>query len=47
MQFRMENDDLLVEVADMGAEMQRIWDKRRGREVLWNGRSDVWKRRAP
>lgn len=47
MQFRMENDDLLVEVADMGAEMQRIWDKRRGREVLWNGRPDVWKRRAP
>lgn len=43
----LENADLLVEIAAHGGELVRIYDKRHSREVLWEGRPEVWGRHAP
>ena len=43
----IENDRLLVEVDDKGAELVRIYDKEKQREVLWEGDSKYWGRHAP
>ena len=43
----LENELLRVEVADLGAELFRIYDKEKEREVLWNGDPAYWSRRAP
>lgn len=45
--LRLENDFLAVEVAEFGAELQRIYDKRSQKDVLWDGNPDVWTSRAP
>ncbi|MBU9728990.1 aldose epimerase family protein [Diplocloster modestus] len=44
---RMENDRLLIEVDDLGAELTRIYDKYNKREVIWEGDPAYWKRHAP
>lgn len=43
----IENDSLLVCVADLGAELCRIYDKKQEREVLWDGNPEFWARRSP
>lgn len=43
----LENDFLLVEVEDKGAELVRIYDKEKQREVLWEGNPAHWGRHAP
>ena len=43
----LENDLLLIEINDLGAELVRIYDKKNKREVLWNGNPDWWSRHAP
>lgn len=43
----LENAELIVEVDDHGAELSRIFDKKRNREVLWSGDPAYWGRRAP
>ena len=43
----LENQELYVEIADKGAELSRIWDKRTGCERLWNADPSIWNRHAP
>ena len=43
----LENNELRIEIADHGAELMSIFDRRRNTELLWNGDARFWKRRAP
>lgn len=43
----LENSRLLVEIADLGAEVIRIHDKKMNRELLWEGEATFWKRHSP
>ena len=43
----LKNERMLVEIAELGAELMRIYDIREDREMLWNGDAAFWKRRAP
>ena len=45
--MKLENDFLCVEIAELGAEVTRIYDKETGNEVLWNGNPKYWKRHSP
>lgn len=44
---RIENEKICVEVSTHGAELVRIYDKVRKREVLWNAAPEIWPRYAP
>lgn len=44
---RLENGILQVEIAEMGAELAHICDRRTGSDLLWQGNPAYWKRRAP
>ena len=46
MNVTLTNGELSVEIAELGAELQRIQD-REGRDWLWNGDPAYWKGRAP
>ncbi len=43
----IENEHLLVEIANKGAEIRRIWHKKRERNVMWSGDPAYWSRTAP
>ena len=43
----LENAFLLIEVEDKGAELVRIFDKEKGRDVLWEADPAHWGRHAP
>ena len=43
----LENNRFHVEIAALGAELTRIFDRRSGQELLWNGDPAYWKRRSP
>jgi len=43
----IENEYLLAEISNHGAEMTRLYDKKRGMELLWNADGTYWKRSAP
>lgn len=45
--FTLENEELLVQVERHGAQLSRIYDKKAGRELLWNADPAVWSRHAP
>lgn len=45
--MKLENDDLIVEIAELGAEVTRIYDKKKDTEVLWEGNPEYWKRHSP
>lgn len=45
--MKLENEFLTVEIQEMGAELTRIYDRERKREVLWNGDPAYWKRHSP
>ena len=45
--YRIENQELAVEISPLGAELQSIYDKRMEKEVLWQGDKKYWGRRAP
>lgn len=45
--MKLENEFLCVEIAEMGAEVTRIYNKRRNTEVLWEGDAAFWKRHSP
>lgn len=45
--MRLENEYLLAEIANTGAELTRIYDKTAEREVLWEGNPVYWKRHSP
>ena len=44
---QLENDRLLIEIDEMGAELSRIYDKEKKREVLWGGDPGIWNRKSP
>lgn len=44
---RIENDHLIVTVADQGAELVSVFDKQAKSERLWNADPAVWNRHAP
>ncbi|MGN0466205.1 MAG: aldose 1-epimerase family protein [Lachnospiraceae bacterium] len=44
---KIENEKLIVEVCDHGAELCRIYDKKEQREVLWDANPKYWARYAP
>ncbi len=43
----LENEFLRVEVADHGAELSRVFDKKKGQEDLFDGNPLYWNRHAP
>lgn len=45
--MKLENEQLLVEIASLGAEVTRIYDKIQGNEILWEGNPIFWKRHSP
>lgn len=45
--FTLENEKLLVTVNRHGGELSRIYDKEKGRDMLWEGDASVWGRHAP
>lgn len=45
--MKLENESLSVEIAELGAEVIRIFDKQKSTEVLWEGDPVYWKRHAP
>ena len=47
MAVKLENEFLCVEIAEMGAEVTRIYDKTEDNEILWEGNPVYWKRHAP
>ena len=44
--LRIASNDLTVEVATLGAELQRVTDAQ-GRDLLWDGAPAFWTGRAP
>ena len=47
MAVKLENEFLCVEIAEMGAEVTRIYDKTEDNEILWEGNPVYWKRQSP
>ena len=47
MNMVLQNEYMIVEIAEMGAELMRIYDRKSESEVLWNGDPAYWKRRSP
>lgn len=45
--MRLENERLCVEITELGAEVLRIYDKKMGREIIWEADPTYWKRHAP
>lgn len=44
--YTLENNDLVVEISPLGAELKRIYGKRSGIEYLWQGSEEFWNRSA-
>ena len=45
--YRIENQNLRVEISAVGAELQSIYDKEMNQEILWQGDKTYWGRRSP
>ena len=45
--MKLENQRLCVEISEMGAEVTRIYDKKKGAELLWEADPVYWKRHSP
>lgn len=45
--MKLENEVLCVEIAEHGAELTHIFNKKTGEEVLWEADAKYWKRHAP
>ena len=43
----IENECLRVKVSEKGGELQSVYDKQAGRELLWQGDSRYWEDKAP
>lgn len=43
----LENEFLRVKIADAGAELISVWDKKEKQERIWTGDAAVWNRHAP
>lgn len=47
MNIIIENENLKLEISTLGAELQKIENKKNGKNYLWNGNKTFWGRRAP
>ena len=47
MEYTLENDDLVVQMEEKGAELSSLFSKRDGVELLWQGEGTSWKARSP
>jgi len=45
--YKLRNTYLEVAVEDLGAELQSLHDRIKGREYIWQGDPKFWQRRAP
>lgn len=45
--MKLENERLCVEIAELGAELTRIYDKGKKTDVLWEADPVYWKRHSP
>lgn len=45
--MKLENDRLCVEITEQGAEVTRIYDKKRDTELLWDADPKYWQRHSP
>jgi galactose mutarotase-like enzyme len=45
--FQIRNDDLIIQVQNLGAELASIRDAKDQTEYLWHGNPKFWNRRAP
>lgn len=45
--IRLENEQIVVEINDVGAELWRIFSKQYQKDILWNGDARYWGRRSP
>jgi galactose mutarotase-like enzyme len=45
--FTLENEELLITVERHGAQLARIYDKKAGRDLLWEGDPAIWGRHSP
>ena len=45
--MRLENERFCVEIAELGAELTRIYDKKTETDILWEGDPAYWKRHSP
>ncbi len=45
--MKLENERLCVEISEQGAEVTRIYDKKRSLELLWEADPTYWKRHSP
>lgn len=43
----LENENLIIEVNESGAELARIYDKKKKRDILWEADPKVWNRHSP
>lgn len=44
---KLENKHLIVQISDTGAELCSIYDKEKGRELLWQADPKYWNRHSP
>ena len=44
---RLENEFLIIETSNYGAELTRIFSKKENKEILWNGDAKYWGRHSP
>ena len=45
--IKMENDVLSVEIAEHGAELTKLYNKKTGTDLLWDAEPKFWKRHSP
>ena len=45
--MKLENERLCVEIAERGAEVVRIYDKKKEQDILWDGKPEFWKHHSP
>ncbi|HEY0298400.1 MAG TPA: aldose 1-epimerase family protein [Arachidicoccus sp.] len=45
--YSLENDKLIIEIAEKGAELQRIYNKETSLEYLWDANATFWAKHSP
>lgn len=45
--IKLENDNLIVEILEKGAELYKIYSKEHNIDYLWDGKKEWWKGRSP
>ena len=45
--MKLENQYLLVEASEDGAEITKIYNKEDGTDIIWEGNPEFWKRHSP